>query len=82
MYFAEQLLSSMSYRDILDTLKSIVEEDSYLSDYLDDSIAGDFIYLLEVYDLIWIASDDRILLTQKGENMLRYLTTSVELGKI
>ena len=81
MYSAEQILHALSYEELYDTLKSIAEEDCYLVDYLVCDLAGDFIYLLELYDLIWIASDDRLLLTQKGEKVLQYTAKAVELSK-
>ena len=81
MYSAEQIFQSLSYQELYDTLKSITDEDCYLVDYITCDLAGDFIYLLEVYDLIWIASDDRILLTNKGEKVLHYIIPIVELSK-
>ena len=73
-YSAEQLLQNLSAEDLYTTLKSLNNEDSYLIDYIVDDLAGDFIYMLEVYDLVWLASDDRILLTTKGEKVLQLLT--------
>lgn len=81
MYSAEQLFEAMSYKELHDTLKCIANEDCYLTDFLEDSIESDFIYMLDVYDLIYIASDDRLLLTQKGERALQCLISSVELYK-
>lgn len=80
-YLAEQLLYNLSAEDLYSTLKSVVDEDSYLVDYLMDDLAGEFVYLLEVHNLVWIASDDRILLTQKGEKVLQLLVVPVELSK-
>jgi hypothetical protein len=81
MYSAEQLFNDLSYEELYDTLKSIVEEDVYLSDYLECDLASDFIYLLEIYDIIWIASDDRLLLTQKGEKIYQFISFTVDLSK-
>ncbi|MEY5134962.1 MAG: hypothetical protein RL709_663 [Pseudomonadota bacterium] len=81
MYSAEQIFQELSYNDLWNTLKSIVDEDNYLVDYLVSDLAGDFIYMLEVYNLVWIASDDRILLTGKGEKVLQNLIIPVELTK-
>jgi hypothetical protein len=80
-YSAEQLLQNLSAEDLYTTLKSLNNEDSYLIDYIVDDLAGDFIYMLEVYDLVWLASDDRILLTTKGEKVLQLLANTVELSK-
>lgn len=81
MYSAEQILQALSYEELYDTLKSIVNEDCYLVDYITCELAGDFMYMLELYDLIWFASDDRIMLTPKGEKVLLYITQVVELSK-
>ena len=81
MFFSERLLNQMSYKDIYLTLKMFIEEDCYLVDILTDDLSSDFIYLLEVYDLVFLSSDDRILLTQKGEKLLHQLILPVELSK-
>ena len=52
-----------------------------LTKFLEDSISEDFLYLLEIYDIIFIASDDRILLTPKGEKILQYIGQFVDLNK-
>jgi uncharacterized radical SAM superfamily protein len=82
MYGSEQLFQQLSYKDLYFTLKSITEEDSNLVDCIVDDVVGDFIYLLEVYDLVWITSDDRILLTSKGEKIIQHLIIPVELTKL
>lgn len=81
MHSAEQLLHALSYEELYDTLKCIADEDSHLVDYLTSDLAEDFLYMLEVYDLVWIASDDRVLLTPKGEKVLQYVASIVELSK-
>lgn len=81
MYAAEQLLQSLSYDELYYTLRSIVDDDNYLDDFLDNDLLGDFLYMLEVYDIVFIASDDRILLTQKGEKILQYIGQIVEITK-
>jgi hypothetical protein len=81
MYGSEQLFQQLSYEDLYLTLKSIIDEDTSLIDCIVDEVAGDFIYLLEVYGLVWLSSDDRILLTTKGEKVLQHLIIPVELTK-
>ena len=81
MYSAETIFQSLSYQELYDILTGIADEDCYLVDYITCDVAGDFMYMLEVYDLIWIASDDRILLTNKGVKVLHYVTHAVELSK-
>ena len=66
MYAAEQLFQSLTYEEIYYTLRTISYEDCYLSEFFDDRTLEDFLYLLELYDIIFIASDERVLLTQKG----------------
>jgi hypothetical protein len=82
MYTAERLLQTLSYDDLYSTLKSITDEDNYLEDFLDNELLGDFLYILEMYNIIFIASDDRILLTQKGEKILQNIIQhTVDLNK-
>lgn len=81
MYSAEHLLHTLSYKDLYYTLKYIAEEDCFLADYLISELTGEFVYLLEMYNLIWIASDDRLLLTQKGEKILQHVSNIVDLDK-
>lgn len=81
MFAAEQILNSLTYEEIYYTLRSIVDEDCYLNDFLNDHLVEEFLYLLEMYDIIMIASDDRILLTRKGESLLQFVSSSVELEK-
>jgi len=81
MYAAEQLLQALSYEELYYTLRSIVDDDNYLDEFLDNDLLGDFLYMLEVYNIVFIASDDRVLLTQKGEKILQYIGQIVELTK-
>lgn len=81
MYAAEQIFQDLTYEELYYTLLSITEEDSYFYDFLEDSVLEDFLYLLELYDLIFIASDDRILLTPKGEKILQFIGQYVDLNK-
>ena len=81
MYAAEQLLRALSYDELYYTLRSIVDDDNYLDEFLDNDLLGDFLYMLEVYDIVFISSDDRVLLTQKGEKILQYIGQIVELTK-
>lgn len=81
MYKAEQLFDTLSYEEIYYTLRSITESDCYLAEFLDDHLLEEFLYLLELYDIVFIASDDRVLLTQKGEKLLQHLAYHVEFDK-
>lgn len=81
MYAAEQIFNSLTYEDLYYTLRNFIEDDCYLEEFLVNSVCEDFLYMLDVYDLVFIASDDRILLTSKGEKVLQYISNSVELEK-
>lgn len=79
MYAAEQLFQSLTYEELYYTLKSILENDCYIDEFLDNEILEDFLYMLDVYDITYIASDDRVLLTSKGEKVLQHIARIVEL---
>ena len=78
---AEQLFNHISYKEMYLTLKSITEEDVYLDDCFYAGNVEEFVYLLEMYDLIWITSDGRLLITQKGGKVFDHLIKSVALSK-
>lgn len=82
MFAAEQLLQALTYEELFYTLKSMQDDDCSIDDFLGSEIAEDFMYMLDVYDLIFITSDGRVLLTPKGNKVLQYLNTSVGLGSI
>ena len=79
MYAAEQLFQGLTYEELYYTLKSILENDCYIDEFLDSEILEDFLYMLDTYDITYIASDDRVLLTNKGEKVLQYIARIVEL---
>jgi len=81
MYAAEQLFNSLTYGEIYYTLRTIAYDDCYLAEFFEDNLLEDFLYLLDMYDIVYIASDDRILLTQKGNKLFQYLGQSVEMDK-
>ena len=80
MYAAEDIFETLTYEELYYTLKGIIEEDYYLEDFLKTQTLEDFLYLLDLYDITFIASDDRILLTNKGEKILQYITSIVDLN--
>lgn len=81
MYSAEQIFNSLTYEELYYTLKSIAGEDCMLGDFLDNESLEDFLYILDIHDLTYIASDERVLLTPKGEKVLQYVGKIVELDK-
>jgi hypothetical protein len=54
-------------KKLLKTLKVFAEEDMYIDYFLSDERAEDFLILLELNGLVFLASDRRVLLTSKGE---------------
>ena len=79
MYAAEQLFQALTYEELYYTLKGIAENDCYIDEFLDSEILEDFLYMLDTYDITYIASDDRVLLTSKGEKVLQHIARIVEL---
>jgi hypothetical protein len=79
MYAAEQLFQALTYEELYYTLRSLVDNDCYIDEFLDNELLEDFLYMLDVYDITYIASDDRVLLTSKGEKILQYISNIVEL---
>lgn len=78
---SSQFLDVITYKELYITLKTLFHTDNYLSDCLGNDVFEELIYLLEVYNLVWIASDDRVLLTTKGEKVLQDLILTVDLSK-
>lgn len=82
--FLNTISTSVLYSDLYKFLKSLKDDDCYLQEYLDTNhnyLNDEFLYTMDMYDIIFIASDDRILLTQKGEAILQYLSQVVEIEK-
>ncbi|MFZ9876773.1 MAG: hypothetical protein ACO3EY_06940, partial [Candidatus Nanopelagicales bacterium] len=50
-------------------------------EFLDSQTLEDFLYLLEMYEIVFLASDGRVLLTNKGERILQYVGLVVEMDK-
>jgi hypothetical protein len=82
MYGAEHIFNTLTPKELYLTLKSLTIDDCYLSEYLGNDLIEDFLYLLEMHELIRISSDDRLLLTEKGEKLLQNLVVPVELSRI
>ncbi len=81
MYAAEQLFDTLTYDEIYYTLRTLSHEDCYIFEFFQDKILQDFVYLLELYDIVFVATDKRILLTQKGNVLFQYLNQIVEINK-
>lgn len=63
------------------TLKVIYDNDCYEDEFYDDNVLQDFLETIVEYDIAYIASDKRVLLTTIGEKMLQKLIFSVELSQ-
>ena len=73
MYAAEKLFKSLTVKDLYYTLHSFVDNDYYLDDFSSTHVQKDFLYMLILYNLVFVASDKRILLTPKGEKVMQSL---------
>lgn len=71
----------VSYKDLYTALKTIIEEDVYLNDCLQDRELDELVYVLELRDLIWLASDGRLIVTQKGLTVFNFLVLPVAISK-
>lgn len=77
MYAAEKLFKSLTLKELYHTLYGILDNDYYEKDFKENKTMEGFLYMLHMYDLAFVASDKRVLLTRKGEKVLQYV--SVEL---
>lgn len=73
MYAAEKMFKSLTCEELFLTLDGFVDNDYYIEDFMETKMTQDFLYMLELYDLVFVASDDRILLTTHGEKVHRRL---------
>lgn len=62
------------------SLRGIADNDCYNYEFLDSEILEHFLLLLISYNIVYIASDDRVLLTTTGEKLLQYLNSAVEIN--
>lgn len=64
------------------TLKGIYDNDCYLNEFLDGEVLEDFLMALIDNNILYVASDDRVLFTVEGEKFLQKLMFYVELSNI
>ena len=81
MYYKDDYFPALTYEELYYTLKSINNNDCYLEEFLDNNLLEELVYQLDVHDIVFIASDDRVLLTSKGEKLMQRLNFSVECNK-
>lgn len=77
----EQILKALTDYEIYYTLKTVLEDDCYLYEVQGDKTLEYFFEVMMYFDLVWITSDDRILLTNNGEKLLQDLALVVEINQ-
>jgi hypothetical protein len=77
----EKILNALSDYEIYYTLKAVIDSDCYLWEVQGDKMLETFFDLMSYFDLIWLTSDDRFLLTNKGEKLLQQLAFDVEISQ-
>ncbi len=81
-YNEKEIFDIISDKQIFWTLKAIIDDDCYLGEFIEAPILETFLSLLVHYKIVWIASDDRILLTNYGNKLFYEMSLShVELDK-
>lgn len=73
MHYSEKLFESLTTIELYATLDSVADNDWYVKDFSRNQMLKDFLFMLEIYDLVFVAADNRILLTTSGRKTLLYL---------
>ncbi len=68
-------------KEIYKVLKSFQTTDYYLEDFLDESVKEEMLMAFYANELVWIAENDRVLLTSFGEQSLFDYALAVEPNK-
>jgi hypothetical protein len=76
-----ELLNILSDEQIYFTFKTIIDEDCYVHEFNDGETLQTFLEFMVYYDLAWISSDKRVLLTSKGEKMFQQIAMFVEINQ-
>ena len=74
---AEETIKLLGEKNLQFTLSSILNEDFYEADFTFSKTLISFLYTLEFYDLVFVAENSRVLLTQYGKNILFKLNSSL-----
>jgi hypothetical protein len=77
MNASEKLFKSLTTEELFHTLFGLVDNDYYIRDFEKTKTMEGFLSMLELYDLAFVASDKRILLTRRGEKVLQYLSSQL-----
>ena len=71
-------MTNTDKKQVFKILKQFLTKDFYLEDFLDGDLKEDILHALCIHDLVWIADNDRVLLTPSGEQAVFNYTLSVE----
>jgi hypothetical protein len=67
----------LNKKDMYYTLCGILDGDYYVEDFSDSFLMQELLYYLYSEKLVYIASDNRVLITDLGFNILKKLTTQL-----
>jgi hypothetical protein len=70
MKVEDKYFEKFSRKALFKVLQKFATEDLYLEDFLYSETLEDLVIVLECWDLAFLASDRRLLLTNKGEKLL------------
>lgn len=68
-------------REVYKVLKRLLNNDHYLEEFLDGDIREEMLMAFCMNELVWIAENDRVILTTTGEQALFNLSLAVEPNK-
>lgn len=74
---AEECLKHMSEKDLLHTLSNILNDDYMEEDFSKTLKSIELLYMLELFDLAFVAYSGKVLLTPLGQKLLYYLNSSL-----
>lgn len=72
---AEELIKNLGINYLQDTLSNIHNDDFYEKDFTVTVKLVEFLYMLELYDLVFVTATSRVILTPCGENVLYKLNS-------
>ena len=71
----------ITQKRIFRILSKLLYKDFYLEDFLDGDINEEMLYAFCLHGLVWISENDRVLLTNNGEQCIHNYNLSVDLHK-
>lgn len=79
--FYREFLKVMSQEKVYFTFKAIIDNDCYYQEFCDSEVLETFLSFMLQYGFVWIASDNRVLLTDKGNLLIQYIDSTVDFSK-